>query len=169
MKKLLQLSFSLFFLMLFMTACEEEIPEPNEWRVLEWTVDGERHKASCERQGLLGCTALDVNYNLENGSFSIGGSKVIDDYKEFVYIYIYRGLKLEEYIEFELHDNMGYSKTRNVGGCDIYKAKTENNRQLYISEIDSTNRVIEGYYEFEGINDCQDTIKIKDGYFKVSF
>jgi len=84
-------------------------------------------------------------------------------------IYIYRGLKLEEYIEFELHDNMGYSKTRNVGGCDIYKAKTENNRQLYISEIDSTNRVIEGYYEFEGINDCQDTIKIKDGYFKVSF
>jgi len=88
MKKLLQLSFSLFFLMLFMTACEEEISEPNEWRVLEWTVDGERHKASCERQGLLGCTALDVNYNLENGSFSIGGSKVIDDYKEFVYIYI---------------------------------------------------------------------------------
>jgi hypothetical protein len=169
MKKLLQLSLSLLLLILFITACEEEMPEPNEWRILEWTVDGERHKASCESQGLFGCTALGVDYNLNNGSFYLGGGKKIDGYSQQIYIYIFRGLKLKEQISFGEHDDMYYSITRNEGGCKDYRAINEDQRLLYISEIDSTNRVIEGYYEFEGINDCQDTIKIKDGYFKVSF
>jgi hypothetical protein len=90
MKNLLQLSVSLFLLMLFMTACEEEMSEPDEWRVLEWTVDGERHKASCERQGLLGCTALNANYNLNNGSFNVSGSTKTDQGDVYIYIYIPR-------------------------------------------------------------------------------
>ena len=169
MKKLLQLSFLLFFLMLFMTACEEEMPEPDEWRILEWTVDGDRHKAYCERQGLFGCSALNVDYNLTNGSFRIGGGRDIDGSSQFVVIYIFRGLKLKKRISFGEHDDMYYSITRNEGGCKDYRAINEDQRLLYISEIDSTNRIIEGYYEFEGINDCQDTLLIKDGYFKVSF
>ena len=60
-------------------------------------------------------------------------------------------------------------KTGESPGCTRYKAHNEDQRLLYISEIDSSNRVIEGYFEFEGINDCQDTFRIEDGYFKVSF
>ena len=73
--------------MLFMTACEEEIPEPNEWRVLEWTVDGERHKASCERQGLLGCTAIDVAYYPDLGSLELTGGAKINGFTQYIYIY----------------------------------------------------------------------------------
>jgi len=151
-----------------MTACEEEMPEPNEWRVLEWTVDGERHKASCERQGLLGCTALNANYNLNNGSFNVSGSTKTDQGDVYIYIYIFRDLKLNQGISFGEHDYMYYSKTYYFG-CEWHEAIDEMDRLLYISDIDSTNRVIEGYFEFQGINDCQDTIKIEDGYFKVSF
>ena len=169
MKKLLQLSVSLFLLMLFMTACEEEMPEPKEWRVLEWTVDGERYKASCESEGLFGCTSLDVSYNLNNGSFTIGGGTGVDGFTSSIYIYIYRGLKIRESILLGTYDRMIYKKRDESAGCNEYKAINEDQRLLYISEIDSTNRIIEGYYEFEGVNDCQDTLQIKDGYFKVSF
>ena len=86
-----------------------------------------------------------------------------------LYIYIYRGLKLNERISFGEHDEMYYKKTGESAGCNRYRAHNEYQRLLYISEIDSTNRIIEGYFEFEGINDCQDTLQIKDGYFKVSF
>ena len=169
MKRLLHLSVILTSIILFATACEEEMPEPNEWRILEWTVDGERHKASCESEGLFGCTATDVSYNMNNGSLEMGGGKKIDGSSQFVYIYIFRGLKLKEQISFGEHDAMHYSITRNEGGCKRYRAINEDQRLLYISEIDSTNRIIEGYFEFEGISDCQDTLQIDDGYFKVSF
>jgi len=155
--------------LVLLTACEEEMPEPDEWRILEWTVDGERHKASCESQGLFGCKALGIEYNLNNGSFYLGGGKKIDGFSQQIYIYIYRGLKLNERLSFGEHDDMDYAITRNDNGCERYRAINKDQRLLYISEIDSTNRVIEGYYEFEGINDCQDTLQIKDGYFKVSF
>src|SRR6056297_1270641 len=152
-----------------LTACEEEMPEPNEWRVLEWTVDGERHKASCESEGLFGCTSLDVSYNLNNGSFTIGGGTAVDGFTSTIYIYIYRGLKIRESILLGTYDRMIYKKRDESAGCNEYKAINEDQRLLYISEIDSTNRIIEGYYEFEGVNDCQDTLRIEDGYFKVSF
>jgi len=166
-EKLLYLSV-LFSCVCLLTACKEEMPEPNEWRILEWTVDGERHKASCERQGLLGCTALDVNYNLENGSFNISGATKTEQGDVYVYIYIFRGLTLNQQISFGEYDDMYYSKTYYFG-CEWHKAMNESDRLLYISDIDSINRVIEGYFEFEGINDCQDTLQIKDGYFKASF
>jgi hypothetical protein len=169
MKILLHLSVFLTSIILFATACEEDMPEPNEWRILEWTVDGERHKASCKSEGLFGCTALGVDYNLNNGSFYLGGGKKIDGFSQHIYINIFRGLKLEERISFGEHDDMFYSITRNEGGCKRYRAINEDQRLLYISEIDSTNRIIEGYFEFEGISDCQDTLQIDDGYFKVSF
>ena len=169
MKKLPQLSLSLFLLILCISACEEEMPEPNEWRILKWTVDGERHKASCESQGLFGCTALDVSYNLNNGSFAIGGGTDVNGFTSTIYIYIYRSLKIKEPILLDTYDRMVYKKRDEPAGCNEYKAINKDQRLLYISEIDSTNRIIEGYYEFEGINDCQDTLQIKDGYFKVSF
>jgi len=168
-KKKLSLNALLLMLLLSATACEVEMPEPNEWRILEWTVDGERHKASCESEGLFGCTALGVDYNLNNGSFYLGGGKKIDGFSQHIYINIFRGLKLEERISFGEHDDMFYSITRNEGGCKRYRAINEDQRLLYISEIDSTNRIIEGYFEFEGANACQDTLQINDGYFKVSF
>ena len=170
MKKLLQLSVSLLLLMLFMTACEEEMPEPNEWRILEWTVDGERHKASCERDGLFGCTSTDTRFNLTNGSFKVSGGKKINGFTQYIYISIFRDLKLAQRIYFGEHDAMHlYKDSSGAEGCRRFRAINEDQRLLYISEIDSTNRVIEGYYEFEGINNCQDTLKIEDGYFKVSF
>jgi hypothetical protein len=168
MKRLLHLSVFLTSIILFATACEEEMPEPNEWRILEWTVDGERHKASCESGGLFGCSATDVSYNLSNGSFNVSGATKTEQEDVYIYIYIFRGLKLNQSISFGEHDYMYYSKT-NYFGCEWHKAIDEMNRLLYISEIDTTNKIIEGYFEFEGINDCQDTIQIKDGYFKVSF
>jgi len=90
MKHRLKLILCGLFVLVLLTACKEEMPEPNEWRILEWTVDGERHKASCERQGLLGCTATDVSYNMNNGSLEMGGGKKIDGSSQFVYIYISR-------------------------------------------------------------------------------
>ena len=87
MKRLLHLSVILTSIILFATACEEEMPEPNEWRILEWTVDGERHKASCESEGLFGCTATDVNYNLNNGNLELMGGTKINGFTEIVYIY----------------------------------------------------------------------------------
>jgi len=169
MKHRLKLILCALFVLVLLTSCEKEMPEPNEWRVLEWTVDGARHKASCKSEGLFGCTALGVDYNLNNGSFYLGGGKKIDGYSQQMYIYIFRGLKLKEQISFGEHDDMYYSITRNEGGCKRYRAINKDQRLLYISDIDSTNRIIEGYYEFEGINNCQDTLKIEDGYFKVSF
>ena len=170
MKRLLHLSVFLTSIILFATACEEEMPEPNEWRILEWTVDGERHKASCEREGLFGCTAIDINYNLENGSFFINGGKKVNGFTQYIYIYIFRGLRLKEQISFAEHDDMHLYKDFNGGeGCKQFGAINKDQRLLYISEIDSTNRIIEGYYKFEGINNCQDTLQIDDGYFKVSF
>ena len=53
MKKVFHLSV-LFMCIFLFTTCEEEMPEPNEWRILEWTLDGERHKVSCVALGFLG-------------------------------------------------------------------------------------------------------------------
>jgi len=169
MKRLLHLSVILTSIILFATACEEEMPEPNEWRILEWTVDGERHKATCESEGLFGCTATDVNYNLNNGNLELMGGTKINGFTEIVYIYIFRGLSLKERIPFGINDHIEYTKLGEDESCRLYRADNSNHRFLYISRIDSTSRIIEGYYEFEGVNDCQDTIQIKDGYFKVSF
>jgi len=93
----------------------------------------------------------------------------MDLHQQYIYIYIYRGLKIRESILLGTYDRMIYKKRDESAGCNEYKAINEDQRLLYISEIDSTNRIIEGYYEFEGVNDCQDTLQIKDGYFKVSF
>ena len=87
MKHRLKLILCALFVLVLLTSCEKEMPEPNEWRVLEWTVDGARHKASCKSEGLFGCTALGVDYNLNNGSFYLGGGKKIDGYSQQMYIY----------------------------------------------------------------------------------
>lgn len=92
LKNLLTLGPLLFVFLILFSSCEEEMPEPDEWRILEWTVDGERHKASCKSEGLFGCSALNVNYNLTNGSFRIGGGTDIVGSSQFVVIYIFRGL-----------------------------------------------------------------------------
>jgi len=170
LKPLFYFSFTVLFLILSLSACEEEMPEPDELRVLEWTVDGERHKASCEIQGLFGCTAIDVAYYPDLGSLELTGGAKINGFTQYIYIYIHRGLELHRHVNISQYDDMHLYKDFSGGEeCKQFRAINEDQRLLYISEIDFTNRIIEGYYEFEGINDCQDTLKIKDGYFKVSF
>ena len=87
MKHILKSSVSILSLLVLLTSCEEPMPEPNEWRILEWTVDGERHKASCERQGLLGCSSTDTRFNLTNGSFKVSGGKKINGFTQYIYPY----------------------------------------------------------------------------------
>jgi len=89
LKPLFYFSFTVLFLILSLSACEEEMPEPDELRVLEWTVDGERHKASCEIQGLFGCTAIDVAYYPDLGSLELTGGAKINGFTQYIYIYIY--------------------------------------------------------------------------------
>jgi len=89
MKHRLKLILCALFVLVLLTACEKEMPEPDEWRVLEWTVDGERHKASCERQGLLGCTSTTVRFDPSDGNLEMGGGRDINGSSQFTYIYIY--------------------------------------------------------------------------------
>ncbi len=53
--------------------------------------------------------------------------------------------------------------------CKDFQLDTFSNRFIKVITLDSVNRIIEGELEFTAINQCQDTVRITDGYFKVSY
>jgi len=57
----------------------------------------------------------------------------------------------------------------NDSGCIFYNLDTLSENTIHIIEIDSINRRIEGTFLFSAINDCNDVVRVTDGYFDIAY
>lgn len=170
MKKIFLLSAAFFCLFAF--SCKKENSEPQDkcldrphcedcdWNVLTYKLNGiEKCTKSCTGDGLFGCDPVDCLFYPETTSFlSIGGANLqIVNYSTHI------GVNYPEY-----HSRL-YFNPLNDDSCKRYSTDTLANNWINIYDIDTSKKVIEGSFEFTAINACQDTVRITDGYFKLTY
>ena len=58
----------------------------------------------------------------------------------------------------------------NVNGCVYYgDLDSDFENYIFVTEIDSLNYFMKGEFQFTAINDCQDTIRVTEGYFDLNY
>ena len=140
--------------------------EGKDWNVLEWTVEGERYKAECEGDPLFGCDPVDCQYYHDERYLHLVG---YDEHHGIV-IHKQRNLKIDTPNILNKKDYFKYGRPKTGDTCtSAHKSDTSLSYQLFIEDIDTSNKIITGIFSFQGINDCQDTVQVKDGYFKLSY
>lgn len=61
-------------------------------------------------------------------------------------------------------------KSSNTTRCKYYEnIDISDDNFIKVLEIDSINYIIKGEFEFSAINECQDTIRVTDGYFDLNY
>lgn len=75
--------------------------------------------------------------------------------------------------EGKITENEGNSHIQNntnTSGCVNYGDLDSNfDNYIFVTEIDSINYFMKGEFQFSAINDCQDTIRVTDGYFDLNY
>lgn len=161
---------AILLLGLFLTASscnKNQIPDENkDWNVLEWTVDGERYKAECEGDPLFGCDPVDCQYYHDTKTLNFHGSSL-----ELwtIKINIYRHLNITGNNYISENDIVGVHDSGLNSNCWDYFVDTSFHYSIVIVDLDTMSKNIEGNFEFTGINNCLDTVKVTDGYFKLTY
>ena len=62
------------------------------------------------------------------------------------------------------------TNSSNLTGCQDYEnIDTNFFNYIELTEIDSIDLVIKGEFQFSIINQCQDTIRVTEGYFDLNY
>ena len=156
----------------FFTACEKEDPlaackaDPT-CEYFRCKVDGKEWRPDCE-SAFLGCDAVDVQYyrDLNGGGLSIIAKNSNDT----------SGIKLTATVKKE---NINYKLFRKnikseyyqilLNEWDSYLVDTTLNNEIFFTKIDTINYLIEGTYEFTGINESGELKTITDGEFRQQY
>ena len=157
------------------SSCQKDDPLPPEeyhQDIFRCKVNGVEWTPNCISDPLFGCDAVDCQYYWKdtktfeigavNKSFDGNVNQSIGIASSFAALGVNElGLSLREYKDWN-----------KPGNCGFYDLDTTAVRRLTILEVDTVNYLIKGTFEFTAIDnygDCQDTVRITDGYFHVNF
>ncbi len=155
------------------SSCQkEDLPTDEHKNIFRCKVNGVEWTPHCISDPLFGCDAVDCQYYKEDKSIEISSISEYSDNSidQFIRIYKY-GVMIGEN---EIQKSSGYefSNQNMPFPCGYYNMDTTKVHRLTILNIDTTNFTIEGSFEFDAIdwdNLCSDTVKITDGYFKLTY
>jgi hypothetical protein len=170
MKNLLLLLTTPILLLALLSGCKKEDPTPTYHKdVFHCKVNGVAWSATCPSTGLFGCEPIDCQYYWKDTKFfSLRSIKRLDDDS------IYQGIRMLGLQTILGEMKLAYTKEaftdlNNPSGCRFYELDTIPLHKLTILEIDTVKYIIKGTFEFVSNNECQDTIRITDGFFHVNF
>ena len=157
------------------SSCQKDDPFSHEeyhLDIFRCKVNGVEWTPHCISDPLFGCDAVDCQYYWKDTkSFEISAVNRSDDSS------IYQTMGFSKY-KSSLGDNLIpyqvriYTDWNKPSGCRFHDLDTTAVRRLTILEVDTINYLIKGTFEFTAIDnygDCQDTVRITDGYFHVNF
>lgn len=167
--------FFILIMIIFLTGCEKPYipcdPSNPDCIYAVCRVDGERWGMSCEREGIFGCSAADVQYYRYTGSNNIYiyiknearnsaikvRAKSVESQDQ-----IYPLLAPGKIISF-------YTESNNASLCSTYKMDTTLHNYILLNEIDTINRIVAGEFEFTGQDTCGKVVHITDGRFRLNY
>lgn len=131
-------------------------------------VNGEEWSTNCERDPLFACSAIDVQYYKDISGFSlvaVNGNK-----KETVFLEVYSKLKLGSNKYF-INNSVAtkYTNGNKEVNCRKFRLDTLISNDLFLTKIDTINFELEGTFFLECKNECNETVKITDGEFRVKY
>ncbi len=154
------------------TSCQKENPKtPDNWHkdVFRCKVNGKDWIPKCVSDPLFGCNAVDCQYYFDNKGFEIGAVRRIplDSIQESIGLFARPILIGNNLTIFPAENN--FVNMKNKSGCRFYTINPNLSYTIMIFEIDTVKFLIKGAFEFSAINNCQDTVRITDGFFHVNF
>ena len=159
-------------------SCNKENPKPEikntcgepragcvdcDWNVYRGKVNGEAWCSECDGNPLFGCDPVDCQFypNLNNTLHIRGGGG------NFNSIFFSSNIQLGKN-EVSINSDFYYLGT-NVDSCKNFAADSLFNNFVEIIDINTEEKIIEGMFELQAANFCQDTVRITDGYFKLTY
>jgi len=137
--------------------------------VLRCKVNGEEWVATCPGAGLWGCEPIDCQYYWKDiKSFEIFAIRKLHDntVDQSIKLYIPKStIGINEIVYF----SRSFKDWNQPSGCRFYKLDTTQMNILNIISVDTSDYIIKGNFEYTAINDCNDTLRITDGFFHVSY
>lgn len=164
----------LLIISVFLSSCSKENSEPNEWNILEWKINNNFYKADCEGEyrecsitscWSVPCDPVSCKFYVDSRTLSIRGG--IE--KDRIEIYKYKSLKIDSISKLEMYDDMTYIDYTLSEDCREYYVDSLFDSEFKITEFDTINRIIAGKFSFTAINSCVDTVKVDEGYFKLTY
>jgi hypothetical protein len=145
------------------SACNADRPDlPKEYNILRFKVDGQQvvNPTECG-EWLNGCDPVVLDHGvLQKTTEFHGGGK-----GHGLYIYIYRKFELEKSIVLDSIDRIEYKTLGDTNFDDFTEILDYN---FIFLERDLEEGWLEGEFDFTVSNDEGDTVKITDGYFKLT-
>lgn len=169
MNKLQNLILTLLMATLWASCQKERFKPDYHVNIFRCKVNGEEWVATCPGSALWGCEAIDCQYFWKDTkSISISATRRLNNDAVYQSMRLYKfksknGLNLLDYTARE------YTNWNKPTGCRLHNLDTNDIRNITILEVDTINYRIKGTFEFTAINECQDTIRITDGYFHVNY
>lgn len=169
MKKLSLLIASILLITLWISCQKERYNPDYHVDVFRCKVNGEEWVATCTGSALWGCDAIDCQYFWKDTkSISISAVRRLNNDSTYQSMRLYKynsdiGLNQLDFTTRE------YTDWNKISGCRLHNLDTNDIRNITILEVDTINYRIKGTFEFTAINECQDTIRITDGYFHVNY
>jgi hypothetical protein len=161
---------SLLLFISLLGSCKKEDPAPTYHKdIFHCKVNGEEWSATCPSTGLFGCDPIDCQYYwMDTKGISMGALKVNHDksINESIGFSKYTTIIGDNLLSLRTKEHIDWNKP---AGCRFHDLDTTATRRLTILEVDTVKFLIKGTFEFTTINDCQDTVRITDGFFHVNF
>lgn len=153
------------------SSCQKEDSFTPNWHtdVFRCKVNGIEWTPNCISDPLFGCDAVDCQYYWKDTKgFEISAVNISSDKStnESVHFFVRPANLGNSEMIFLSRE---YKNWNNPSGCRFHNLDTTSNHMLTIIDIDTVKHIIKGTFEFSAINECQDTIRITDGYFHVNF
>lgn len=169
MKNILILLTATIFLIL-LSSCKKEDTTPTYHKdIFRCKVNGVEWVATCPSDGLFGCESIKCWYYSDTPSIELVGLYINSDktINQSIHIYTFKDLLLNTQLPSGLP---GIFKDFNKNpGCRFWDWDPTNKGFIEVLIIDTINHTITGIFEFESINQCNDTIRVTEGYFDVKY
>ena len=173
----MKLHYLLLFSLFLLTATCSKYNEPPPYSppaIFRCKVDGVEWEAYDYQNGGLidigigGSSPTNLQYYSDTKGFELGANNKTED------LVINQSIGLYSRIE-QIGENVlkyrsnAFIDSNELSGCEYHELDTFAIRKLLILEIDTIDRRMKGNFEFSAINDCNDTVRITEGFFDLSF
>ena len=167
MKKIIITTTLIIGTLIIFSCCKKEELDPCEGcytEVFRCKIDGVDFVPYCKSGPLFGCSAIDCQYYKKTKSIEL----VVYNSKTKLNVQV-RARPI--YIGGNsLAPRKGaFQDWTNMKGCVFYDYDTISLGKLEIISIDTIKQIIKGEFEYDAINYCGDTVRIREGYFDVVY
>ncbi len=155
--------FLLLFLITCSLSCEKDKCKNCYPTIFECKVDGKSWKTSCESQDIFGCSALDIQVYLKSKSIEIYAKN--DNENSSMSLFLVKSINIG-INKLYFGPNDIYTKfvdANKIHSCRVFKIDTLLTNFINITKLDTINQILQATFEFTGINDCGNKVKITDG------